>query len=267
MVRQGILNLKKGYEFDPIWSRFNPDIRNVIEKKIKFTKRWLWLSFWNQFFHLFSVTVFCFWRDFILGDWWVCQCVHMHMWQLSFQFCIFIFCVWNGSMMKPTWMLSWVGSLKKAPLSAEMLEKRCLTELNIVNNHHSKNKESGVGKAKAKKRKLELLTYWILLKKPYNMMKTTSKQWIPHCISVETGKMQKYKDKEQSFFFLCIRKKCAVTSIRFQCWNSKQMGMLVWIAKVDVFRPRLFYWKHCYFSVAMHICSMLKKVYSLKSLL
>ena len=73
-------------------------------------------------------------------------------------------------------MLSRVGSLKKAPLSAETLEKRCLTELNIVNNHHSKNKESGVGKAKAKKRKLELLTYWILLKKPYNMMKTTSKQ-------------------------------------------------------------------------------------------
>ena len=72
-------------------------------------------------------------------------------------------------------MLSRVGSLKKASLSAETLEKRCLT-LNIVNNHHSKNKESGVGKAKAKKRKLELLTYWILLKKPYNMMKTTSKQ-------------------------------------------------------------------------------------------
>ena len=39
MVRQGILNLEKGYEFDPIWSGFNPDIRNVIEKKIKFTKR------------------------------------------------------------------------------------------------------------------------------------------------------------------------------------------------------------------------------------
>ena len=39
MGRQGILNLEKGYEFDPIWSGFNPDIRNVIEKKIKFTKR------------------------------------------------------------------------------------------------------------------------------------------------------------------------------------------------------------------------------------
>ena len=34
-----ILNLEKGYEFDPIWSGFNPDIRNVIEKKIKLTKR------------------------------------------------------------------------------------------------------------------------------------------------------------------------------------------------------------------------------------
>ena len=39
MVRQGNLNLEKGYEFDPIWSGFNPDIRKVIEKKIKFTKR------------------------------------------------------------------------------------------------------------------------------------------------------------------------------------------------------------------------------------
>ena len=39
MVQQGILNLEKGYEFDPIWSGFNPDIRNVIEKKIKFAKR------------------------------------------------------------------------------------------------------------------------------------------------------------------------------------------------------------------------------------
>ena len=41
MVRNGnsILNLEKGYEFDPIWSGFNPDIRNVIKKKIKFTKR------------------------------------------------------------------------------------------------------------------------------------------------------------------------------------------------------------------------------------
>ena len=69
--------------------------------------------------------------------------------------------------------------------------------------------ESGVGKAKAKKRKLELLTYWILLKKPYNMMKTTSKQWIPHCISLETGKMQKYKDKEQSFFCVYSKKVCS----------------------------------------------------------
>ena len=39
MVRQGILNLEKGCAFDTIWSGFNPDIRNVIEKKIKFTKR------------------------------------------------------------------------------------------------------------------------------------------------------------------------------------------------------------------------------------
>ena len=31
--------------------------------------------------------------------------------------------VWNGSMMKPAWMFSQVGSLKKAPLSAETLEK------------------------------------------------------------------------------------------------------------------------------------------------
>ena len=30
MVRQGILNLENGYEFDPIWSGFNPDIRNFI---------------------------------------------------------------------------------------------------------------------------------------------------------------------------------------------------------------------------------------------
>ena len=137
MVQQSSLNIEKAYEFDPIWSGFNLDMRNVIKKKIKFTKRWLWLSFWDQFFCLFSVC-FLFWHDFILGDWWVCQCVHT--WQLSFQFCIFMFCVWNGSMMKPTWMLSRVGSLKKAPLSAETLEKRCLTELNIVNNHHSKNK-------------------------------------------------------------------------------------------------------------------------------
>ena len=151
-----------------------------------------------------------------------------------------------------TWYLNVESGrlLEEGTFECRNVGKRCLTELNIVNNHHSKNKESGVGKAKAKKRKLELLTYWILLKKPYNMMKTTSKQWIPHCISLETGKMQKYKDKEQSFFFfVCIRKKCAVTSIRFQYWNSKQMGILVWIAKVDVFRPRLFYWKHCYFSV------------------
>ena len=42
--------------------------------------------------------------------------------------------------MNPTWMLSRLGSLKKAPLSAEMLEKRCFTELNIVNYQHSKNK-------------------------------------------------------------------------------------------------------------------------------
>ena len=90
-----------------------------------------------SFLHLFSFSVFRLWTVFIIGDWWVCRCVHM--WQLSFQFCIFMFCIWNGSMMKPTWMLSRVGSLKKAPLSAEMLEKRCLMELNIVNNHHSKN--------------------------------------------------------------------------------------------------------------------------------
>ena len=39
MVQKGILNLEKGYEFDPIWSEFNPHIRNVIKKKIKFLKR------------------------------------------------------------------------------------------------------------------------------------------------------------------------------------------------------------------------------------
>jgi len=41
MVWQGILNLKKvlGYEFDPIWSGFNLDIRNIIKKNIKFKKR------------------------------------------------------------------------------------------------------------------------------------------------------------------------------------------------------------------------------------
>ena len=36
MVRQGILNLEKGYEFKPIWSRFNQAIRNKVAKKIKF---------------------------------------------------------------------------------------------------------------------------------------------------------------------------------------------------------------------------------------
>ena len=36
MVQQGILNLEKGYEFDPIWSGFNQDIRNIVQKKIKF---------------------------------------------------------------------------------------------------------------------------------------------------------------------------------------------------------------------------------------
>ena len=39
MVRQRILNMEKGYEFDPIWSGLNPDMRNVIEKRIKFAKR------------------------------------------------------------------------------------------------------------------------------------------------------------------------------------------------------------------------------------
>ena len=37
MVRQGILNLEKGYEFDPIWSESG--YKNLIEKKVKFTKR------------------------------------------------------------------------------------------------------------------------------------------------------------------------------------------------------------------------------------
>jgi len=36
MVQQDILNLEKGYEFDPIWSGFNQDIRNIVQKKIKF---------------------------------------------------------------------------------------------------------------------------------------------------------------------------------------------------------------------------------------
>ena len=34
--QQGILNLKYGYEFDPIWSCFNQDIRKIVKKKIKF---------------------------------------------------------------------------------------------------------------------------------------------------------------------------------------------------------------------------------------
>ena len=44
--------------------------------------------------------------------------------------------------------------LEEGTFECRNVGKRCLTELNIVNNHHSKNKESGVGKAKAKKRKL-----------------------------------------------------------------------------------------------------------------
>ena len=36
MVQQGILNLEKGSEFDPIWSGFNQDIRNIVQKKTKF---------------------------------------------------------------------------------------------------------------------------------------------------------------------------------------------------------------------------------------
>ena len=38
MVHQEILNLEKGYDFDPIWSGFNKDFRSIIEKKIQFTK-------------------------------------------------------------------------------------------------------------------------------------------------------------------------------------------------------------------------------------
>ena len=38
MVHQEILNLEKGYDFDPIWSGFNQDFRSIIEKKIQFTK-------------------------------------------------------------------------------------------------------------------------------------------------------------------------------------------------------------------------------------
>ena len=39
MVQQGILSLEKGYEFDPIWSGLNPDIKNAVKKKIEFAKR------------------------------------------------------------------------------------------------------------------------------------------------------------------------------------------------------------------------------------
>ena len=42
---------------------------------------------------------------------------------IYFKFCIFMFFIWNGSMMKSTWMLSQVGSLKRAPFSEETLEK------------------------------------------------------------------------------------------------------------------------------------------------
>ena len=38
MVHQDILNLEKGYDFDPIWGGFNQDFRGIIEKRIQSAK-------------------------------------------------------------------------------------------------------------------------------------------------------------------------------------------------------------------------------------
>jgi len=38
MVHQDILNLEKGYDFDPIWGGFNQEFRVIIDKRIQFAK-------------------------------------------------------------------------------------------------------------------------------------------------------------------------------------------------------------------------------------
>ena len=94
MVQQGILNIEKWKEFDPIWSRFKQDIRSTAKKKDEIRSL-------PALFHI------CFVCDLIsfsvvgeIASVYVCD-------GSVFQLLLFS----DGSMMKPAWMLSQVGFL------------------------------------------------------------------------------------------------------------------------------------------------------------
>ena len=111
MNKKDILNLEKGYELDAVWSEFNKVYRQGIAKKIG----WKWRCFSSfrcwcfKFFSGYSFLLL----SIKLG---VSRGIRVMLFAISR--CFFVV----GLMMKPAWMLSQAGSLRKAPLSAETLD-------------------------------------------------------------------------------------------------------------------------------------------------